>query len=329
MAEGFTPAKDYQDGYLDDYRDYEGYGDEAENIEMKNRDDWEQTPDEFAKPPEEETPFVNNLPETPGSPMSLEKQEKIKSFYKYLEDCGYTVDKNAQLEHGAVYKMNADKELAISYEGKYIRLTDAKNPNEFLSPKTLASKYGEGGTHFVRDDLGIKATLPAIQLKEELNKITETIASKNSSPERQENIEMQTIEQVKENLNDVLEASTQTELALGPEGSLPFRELAGLDLSLRNMRTTVKKIISDREAKKETLKLLKEETSKVAYDDGEVQFSENLREKQKQVKSLEEEIEALNSEIREYDGKFRNQTDNRQDAERRHDFGRTNSNFVS
>ena len=76
------------------------------------------------------------------------------------------------------------------------------------------------------------------------------------------------------------------------------------------MRTTVKKLISDREAKKATLRQLKDETSKVAYDhddDGEVQFSENLREKQTEIKTLEEKIEVLNSEIREYDGKFRSQ----------------------
>ena len=121
---------------------------------------------------------------------------------------------------------------------------------------------------------------------------------------------MQTIGQVEENLNNFFEASTQTELALGPEGSLPFHELAGVDRSLRNTRTTVKKIISDREVKKATLRQLKDETSKVSYahdEDGEVQFSENLREKQKQIKTLVEEIEALNSEIREYDNKFRNQ----------------------
>ena len=64
---------------------------------------------------------------------------------------------------------------------------------------------------------------------------------------------MQTVEQVQEDLNTFLETrSVQTELALGPEGSLPFTELAGLDRSLRNMRTTVLKITSDREAKKET-----------------------------------------------------------------------------
>ena len=36
----------------------------------------------------------------------------------------------------------------------------------FLSPKTLALMYGEGGTHFVRDVLGIKAKAPAVLLKE-------------------------------------------------------------------------------------------------------------------------------------------------------------------
>ena len=56
---------------------------------MKDLKGWDQTKDGFAEPPEEETPFVDNLPDTPGTPMSLEKQEKIKSFYKYLEDRNY------------------------------------------------------------------------------------------------------------------------------------------------------------------------------------------------------------------------------------------------
>ena len=118
---------------------------------------------------------------------------------------------------------------------------------------------------------------------------------------------MQTIETVEENLTNFLEASAQTELALGPPGSLPFRELAGLDRSLRNMRTTVLKLTSDREVKKATLRQLKDEISKVSYDDGEVQFDENLQEKTEKIKTLEEEIEVLDSEIREYDGKFRGQ----------------------
>ena len=118
---------------------------------------------------------------------------------------------------------------------------------------------------------------------------------------------MQTVEQVEEGLNTFLETSTQTELELGPPGSLPFRELAGLDRSLRNMRTTVLKMTSDREAKKATLRQLKDEISKVSCDDGEVQFDKNLQEKTEKIKTLEEEIEVLDSEIREYDGKFRSQ----------------------
>ena len=173
-------------------------------------------------------------------------------------------------------------------------------------------KYGKGGTQFVRDVLGIKNwdnPIKKIPPKAEasLAKASKTIALTNSSPERQENIEMQTIETVEENLTNFLEASAQTELALGPPGSLPFRELAGLDRSLRNMRTTVEKMTSDREAKKATLRQLKDEISKVSYDDGEVQFDENLQEKTEKIKTLEEEIEVLDSEIREYDGKFRSQ----------------------
>ena len=228
-----------------------------------------------------------------------------------MQDIGFTVDRNAPLAYKALYRMNADKELIITYNGKEIRLTQAKNRNKFLSPRSLASMYGEGGVSFVGDVLGIKAKPPEIPplQRKELNKISETIASTNSSPERQlEEIEMQTVEKVEEKLNTFLEASAQTELALGSEGSLPFRELAGLDRSLRNMRTTVLKIISDREAKKAKVKELKDETSKVLYDeDGEVQFSENLREKQQEIKTLEEEIEALDSVIREYDNKFRGQ----------------------
>ena len=186
------------------------------------------------------------------------------------------------------------------------------NTNKFYSPKTIAAWYGKGGTQFVRDVLGIKNWDNPIEkmppeAEAALAKTSETIASTNSSPERQENIEMQTVKQVEENLTNFLEASAQTELELGPPGSLPFRELAGLDRSLRNMRTTVLKMTSDREVKKLQVKKLKDELSTVSYDDGEVQFSENLQEKTEKIKTLEEEIEVLDSEIREYDGKFRSQ----------------------
>ena len=299
MAEGFTPPEDFTP-------------DKSENIEMENRDDWDETQDGYFNPTEVETPFVDNLPDTPDSPESLEKQEKINSFYKYFEDNNYKVDRNARLEYGALFKMNADKELAITYKGKTYRLTYTKNPNKFLSPDTLSLMYGKGGTQFVRDVLGIKVKDPIIippLIRKELSEVNKTIDSTKSSPERPESIEMQTVEQVEESLNTFLETSTQTELALGPPGSLQFRELAGLDRSLRNMRTTVLKITSDREVKKARVKELKDEISKVSYDpaDDDVEFSEDLREKQREIKNLEEEIEVLNSEIREYDVKFRSQ----------------------
>ena len=44
-----------------------------------------------------------------------------------------------------------------------------------------------------------------------------------------------------------------------------------------------------------------------ADDEAGVEFSEDLREKQREIKTLEEEIEVLDSVIREYDGKFRGQ----------------------
>ena len=60
MAEGYTPAEDFTP-------------DEAENIEMENRDDWDKTQYGFFSP-EDEAPFVDNLPDTPDTPESLEKK---------------------------------------------------------------------------------------------------------------------------------------------------------------------------------------------------------------------------------------------------------------
>ena len=325
MAEGFTPAEDFyseptqhedytraDDSIFDDYDDPRDFGiiDDAtpEEIETKVLDGWKYEGG-LLIPPEVEIPFVDNLPDTPGSPESLEKQEKIKSFYKYFEDSGYKVDKNAPLEYKASFKMNADNELAITYEGKTYRLTRVNNPNKYLSLSTSKIMYGKGGTQFIRDVLGIKPKQPEIppEQRNELLKIDKTIASTKSRPELEESIEMQTVEQVEADIKNFLETSTQTELALGPPGSLPFRELAGLDRSLRNMRTTVLKLTSDREVKKLRVEELKDELSRVSYDDGEVQFSEDFEEKTEKIKTLEEEIEVLDSEIREYDGKFRSQ----------------------
>ena len=242
MAEGYGP--DYEMDYIEN----EDYPSE----EQTKDENWEQTPDGFVKPPEEETSFAD-LPEAPGIIESPALKEKIESFYKYLDDNGFNVNKNAPLEHKARFTKSADNKLGIIYKGETIWLSHIRNTSQFLTPKTLALRYGKGGTQFIRDVLGIKPKQPEIQpeQRKELLEINKTIDSTKSSPERQlEEIEMQTVEQVEEGLNTFLETSTQTELALGPPGSLPFRELAGLDRSLRNMRTTVLKMTSDREVKK-------------------------------------------------------------------------------
>ena len=307
MAEGFDPEYDI---------DYDKYDDNLSEEQTKD-ENWEQTPDGFVKPPEEETSFAN-LPDAYGEPASLELQEKVKSFYKHLEDKGYIVDRNAPLEYKTRFAIREGGRLSVDYRRDTgfarVYLAHETNFNKFYLPRTIAAQYGKGGTQFVRDFLGIKNwdnPIKKIPPKAEasLAEASETIALTNSSPERSEDIEMQTIETVEENLTNFLEASAQTELALGPPGSLPFRELAGLDRSLRNMRTTVLKMTSDREVKKARVKELKDEISKVSYDpaDDDVEFSEDLREKQREIKTLEEEIEVLDSEIREYDGKFRSQ----------------------
>ena len=313
MAEGFSPDLDYD---LDYDIDYDKYDDNLSEEQTKD-ENWEQTPDGFVKPPEEETSFAN-LPDAFGTIESPALKEKVESFYKHLEDNGYIVDRNAPLGYKVVFAIREGGRLCVDYRqdtGFYrVYLAHKANFNKFYSPRTIALQYGKGGTQFVRDRLGIKNwdnPIKKIPPKAEaaLAKTSETIALTNSSPERSEDIEMQTIETVEENLTNFLEASAQTELELGPPGSLPFRELAGLDRSLRNMRTTVLKLTSDREVKKLRVKELKDEISKVSYDpaDDDVEFSEDLREKQREIKTLEEEIEVLDSEIREYDGKFRSQ----------------------
>ena len=71
MTEGFTPKDLLPE---DEYYDERGQT-KDENIEMEDRDSWEQTPDKFAKPPEEETTFID-LPDAPETLVSLAKQEK-------------------------------------------------------------------------------------------------------------------------------------------------------------------------------------------------------------------------------------------------------------
>ena len=112
MAEGYDPDLDYEI----DYDENEDYPSERqtkdEKIELKPRDDWEQTQDGFVKPPEDETSFAD-LPEAPGTIESPALKEKIESFYKYLDDNGFNVNKNAPLEHKARFTKSADNKLGI------------------------------------------------------------------------------------------------------------------------------------------------------------------------------------------------------------------------
>lgn len=111
---------------------------------------------------------------------------------------------------------------------------------------------------------------------------------------------MKTLEYVEINLNQFLEEATQTDFTPGPEGSLPYRELAGSDRSLRNMRKSVQYLIGEREAKKARVRALK---AGVAEDETPADFEET----RKEIETLEDEIKFLESEIREYNGKFRSQ----------------------
>ena len=144
MAEGYTPEDFLPEDEYDDYDDYDEYRQtKDENIEMKIRDDWEQTTDGFVKPPEQETSFVDDLPDAPETIVSLAKEEKNKSYYKFLEDNGYIFDKDAHLKNKALFTMSSNNKLGITYEGKTIWLSYKRNPSQFLLPTTIASYYGK------------------------------------------------------------------------------------------------------------------------------------------------------------------------------------------
>ena len=172
--------------------DYDKYDDDL--LEEQTKDEnWEQTQDGFVKPPEEETSFAN-LPDAVGTIESPALKEKVESFYKHLEDNGYKVDRNAPLEYKVVFVIKDGGRLSVDYKrgGGFYRvyLAHETNFNKFYSPRTIAAQYGKGGTQFVRDFLGIKNwdnPIKKIPPKAEaaLAKTSETIASTNSSPERQ------------------------------------------------------------------------------------------------------------------------------------------------
>ena len=115
MDEGIDPS--YEDEYEDDY----DQPTKDENIEMKPLDGWEQTQDGFVKPPEKETSLA--LPEAPDTIESPALQEKIQSYYKFLEDNGYRVNKSTLLEHKATFTLSPNKKLFVNYEGKRFLLT--------------------------------------------------------------------------------------------------------------------------------------------------------------------------------------------------------------
>ena len=105
MAEGFDPDYDI------DYIENEDYPSE----EQTKDENWEQTPDGFVKPPEEETSFVD-LPDAFGTIESPALKEKVESFYKHLEDTGYEVDRNAPLEYKVVFVIKDGGRLSVDYK---------------------------------------------------------------------------------------------------------------------------------------------------------------------------------------------------------------------
>ena len=94
MAEDFTPPEEFTP-------------DEAEIIDMKDRDSWEQTQDVYAKPPEQETSFDEKLPDAPDTIENLERDGKLIDFYM----------------NKALPIMNDKKDIFMNYDGKDYRLT--------------------------------------------------------------------------------------------------------------------------------------------------------------------------------------------------------------
>ena len=115
------------------YIDYDEYDDNLSEEQTKD-ENWEQTQDGFVKPPEDEVSYAD-LPDALGEPSSLELQEKIKSFYKQLEDTGYIVNKNAPLEHKLRFKIEDGGRLSLHYIkggiSKMVYLAHEKNFNKF------------------------------------------------------------------------------------------------------------------------------------------------------------------------------------------------------
>ena len=281
----------------------------TENIPL---DDFEQNDeyDDEWNPPTQETPFFDGidvvppgseLPDVPEIGTDIRERENTEAmnvFYESLKKEGWNVDILAPLQHNGIFvKDPTTKQVFLKYKGKNIRLTSTQNPNKFLALSTIQIQFGKGGTAFIRDVLGVNGYggSGAPKLSSEQRQTLNEIASETvESPDLPEQIEMQRVETVEQQLTDFLEAGTQTDFALG---SLPYRELAGLDRSLRNIRTSVQHLIGEREAKKVKVRELK---SNIEGEDVPI-------ERRKEIQKLEEQIKIYETEIREYDNKFRSQ----------------------
>ena len=290
----FNPGEDIPLDDFDDHLDFDW--DYEEDTSFIDENISRQASEHFANPP--------------GTDLGTEirNAENLKAkegFYQHIKDLGWEVDLNAALEHGITFEKDPKtKHIYAKFRDaknkpRVVQLTNSRNPNQFLALSTIAVNTSVA---FVRDALGVKGFSSGVKPKippeqrQTLNEVRHGV----DVADQPEEIEMQNIEEVEEKLEEFLEAGTQTEQKLGPEDSLHYRELASLDRSLRNMRTSVKHLIGEREVKKERIRNLK---AGMSEDETPADFEET----RKEIERLEEETKLLDSEIREYDGKFRSQ----------------------
>ncbi len=164
---------------------------------------------------------------------------------QYVKDSGWEIDPNAALEYGITFEKDPKtKHIYAKFrDGKNmpraIQLTHSKNPNQFLALSTIARNTNVA---FVRDFLGVKdfgggarSKIPPEQ-RQTLNKVRKDVEVALGSPDRPDQIEMEDVIKVEESLQQI-ESGTQTDQTFVSEGSLKYRELSGVDRSLRLMRT--------------------------------------------------------------------------------------------
>jgi len=258
---------------MEDFNPEDGI--ELDNLDNENDLEWDHDYDYETSFSENPTDQLPDVPEIGADITGRENVEAMNKFYESLKKEGWDVQILAPLQHKAIFTVDSKtKQVYLKYNGESYRLTYKQNPNKFLSLSTLQTNYG---TAFVRDILGI-SNLTTREQRQSLGEITNAITRSTGSPDLSEQIEMQNIETVETKLDQFLEASSQTEQTLGPEGSLPYRELLGLDkkAKVRDLKRTI---------------------------EGE----DVPAERKQEIKQLEEQIKLLDNQILEYDGKFRSQ----------------------